>query len=564
MTDRAILDRFGPFGPAEINMIDGIGNGMSDRIGAGGLPEPEDETCRVRAELVRFLLLGHPDAPKIHEKGLRLSGAWITGVLDLEGCRVPRDIGLLDCRFDRTPVLRSAIIDTLAFDGCDLPGLDAKRLEARGDLLFRASSVQGPILLTGSRIGGDVVFDGATLANVGGAALKAERCAVRGGVFLRGATVRGRFDLAGARIGGDLDLTGATLDRPGELVMGADSVHVDGDLMLRLADVSGGVSVVTAQIGGDLDLTGTQVSRPGDMAANFDRTVVRGALFLRADARITGALSLNGANLGAILDDPACWPARGDLRLNRCLYGALLGGTIEAGPRLDWLARQTPERWGEDFWPQPYEQLAAVLGQMGHDDDKRRVLITKERLARRARRRRAGNGLTRVMLTLVDGLMGVTVGYGRKPLLAMLWILLIWVSGTFVYAHLDDAGAMRPNVPVVLRSAEWVLCATPAGTVTTVVSLGGDREGLARPEETQLACYRRQPEASAYPKFNAPMLSADAMLPGLGGGQVNYWSPDTRSAVGDAGKWFMYFQTAAGVALGLLAVAGFSGIVKTN
>lgn len=64
--------------------------------------------------------------------------------------------------------------------------------------------------------------------------------------------------------------------------------------------------------------------------------------------------------------------------------------------------------------------------------------------------------------------------------------------------------------------------------------------------------------------MNAAILSADALLPGLGGGQVNYWSPDTRSDIGNAGKWFMYFRAAAGVALGLLAVAGFAGTVKTN
>jgi hypothetical protein len=34
--------------------------------------------------------------------------------------------------------------------------------------------------------------------------------------------------------------------------------------------------------------------------------------------------------------------------------------------------------------------------------------------------------------------------------------------------------------------------------------------------------------------------------------------------LGSAGKWFLYFQTLAGWALSLLAVAGFSGIVKSR
>lgn len=177
------LARFGALGSAEIALIDGLGSGSVDRIGSGGLPDPEDEKRRVRAELIRFLLLGGPDAPRLHEKGIRLSGAWIVGPLDLEGCRVPRDIGLLDCRFEARPVLLSAIIDTLAFDGSDLPGLVANRLDARGDLLFRSATIRGRLELRGARVGGDMVFDGASLENPGDSVLYAERISVRGGAF---------------------------------------------------------------------------------------------------------------------------------------------------------------------------------------------------------------------------------------------------------------------------------------------------------------------------------------------------------------------------------------------
>ncbi|HSO47328.1 MAG TPA: hypothetical protein VLQ68_05280 [Rhizobiaceae bacterium] len=564
MADRSGLDRFGALSPAEVTLIEGLATGIVDRVGAAGIPAIGDEARRVRAELVRFILLAHPGAPAMHEKGLRLSGAWITGVLDLEGCRVPRDIGLLDCRFEATPVFLSAVIDTLAFDGSDLPGFDANRLEARGDLLFRSATVRGPILLRGSRIGGDLNFDGAILDDPGGRVLAAERSSVRGGVLLRGAKVKGSLALPGARIGGHLDLVGLTLERPDGDALETDSIQVEGDMALRHASVSGGVSLATAQIGGDLDLTGAQVSRPGEMAVNLDRTTVKGAFFLRAGAKIDGVLSLSGANFGSIVDEPACWPAKGDLLLNRCLYGALLGGAVESTSRLDWLSRQSPKRWGEDFWPQPYEQLASVFGQMGHDEDKRRVLIEKERLARRARRARARNGATMAFLALKDALMGITTGYGRQPLLALVWIFVIWVVGAGLYSFIDQRHAMRPNSPVVLRSPEWVLCSVPAGSNALLPSVGQERPGLANRQEAQLACFRRQPEASAYPKFNAAMLSADAIVPGLESGQKDAWSPDTRMPIGYAGKWFMYFQTVAGLALGLLAVAGFSGIVKSN
>ncbi len=558
------LARFGTLGAAETVLVEGIGTGAFDRLGAGGLPDTGDEARRVRAELIRFLLVGGPEAPRLHEKGLRLGGAWVTGVLDLEGCRVPRDIGLIDCRFDSTPIFRSAVIDTLALDGSDLPGFSGERLDARGDLLFRSATIHGPVRLRGGRVGGDLILDGAAIDAPGDRALEAERISVRGGALFRGASVRGSLALPGGRIGGDLDLIGAVLERIDGPAIEADSVQVEGDLTLRLAQITGTMSLATARIGGDVDLTGVHVARQGEIAVNLERAVAEGAFFLRQGAAIEGALNLNGARLGAIVDEPACWPAKGDLLLNRCLYGAFLGGVVSAKDRLDWLSRQTPDRWGEDFWPQPYEQLASVLGQMGHDEDKRRVLIEKERLSRRARRNRSGSLVMRAVLQLKDAVIGLTTGYGRLPLLALVWLVLLWSMGALLYAHLDRASMMRPNAPFILRSPEWVLCATPSTERLLLPSLDIERAGLARSGEPQLACYLRQPEASAYPKFNPFMLSADAVVPGSGSGQASYWSPDTRTRQGYLGKWFMYFQTIAGLALGLLAVAGFSGIVKSN
>ena len=298
------LARFGSLGRAELTLVDGIDNGIFDRLGAGGLPAAGDEDRRVRADLIRFLLLGGPDAPVMHEKGLRLGGAWITGTLDLEGCRIPRDVGLLDCRFESPPVLRSGVIDTLSLDGSHLPGFSADRLEARGDLLFRSATITGPIILRGARIGGDLAFDGATLSHPGDRALSAERISVRGGALLRGAVVRGSLAFPGARIGGDLDLVGTTIDRPEAIALDAESAAITGDVALRQMTVTGGITLVSARVGGDVDLSGASVAYPGDRAVNLNRTTADGAFFLREGARIDGALSLNGAVLGAMVDDP--------------------------------------------------------------------------------------------------------------------------------------------------------------------------------------------------------------------------------------------------------------------
>ncbi len=102
-----------------------------------------------------------------------------------------------------------------------------------------------------------------------------------------------------------------------------------------------------------MDCTAASLNQPDMGALQINRAVVQGAFFLRQGAQIHGALDMTGAVIGAIHDEEKCWPGKGDLLLNRCLYGAFIGGPVDAGSRLNWLARQVPQRWGMDFWPQP-------------------------------------------------------------------------------------------------------------------------------------------------------------------------------------------------------------------
>jgi hypothetical protein len=300
------------------------------------------------------------------------------------------------------------------------------------------------------------------------------------------------------------------------------------------------------------------------MALDMSRALIKGAFFLRGGARIAGALSMTGASIGTIHDEAASWPAKGDLLLNRCRYGAFIAAPVDAQSRIDWLSRQAPERWGEDFWPQPYEQLAAVFREMGHGEDSRRVLIVKERLQRRARRARARNPLWRAVLTLTDGFLGVTLVYGRQPLLAFLWLIMFWLLGVGIFGMAEVAGAFKPNNAVVLRSPEWTLCGVPRTGERLLGSPPLAAQGRAAPGQSQLACYREQGEASSYPAFNPWFYSLDTLLPVLDLGQKSFWRPNPIGSHGKLAINYFYFQAIVGWALSLLAVAGFSGLVKST
>jgi hypothetical protein len=560
---RSLAD-FLPLHAAEAKVVAGLGSGDFNRIGNGLCPTGNDPARIVRAELLRLLILGGGDDFRLHEKGLRLSGAEVTGVLDLEGCRIPRDIALTDCRFDASPVLRSAVIDNLFLDGSALSGLQADRLEARGGLSICGATVGGEIRLRGARIGGSIEADGAKIASADGFAIDADGLEARGGILLRGADVRGGITLSGVRLGGDVNMAGGRIERPGEVALNGDGIAARGDMAMRGATITGEVRLLGAHFGGDIDCTSATFAQPGGYALRLNRARIDGAFFLRHGATILGTLDLTATEIGAIDDEEACWPQKGDLLLNRCRYGAFIGGPIDAASRLRWLDRQVSERWEEDFWPQPYEQLATVLREMGHDEEARAVLIVKERLQRRARRSRAKSPLLRAVLALNDGVLAVTVRYGRQPLLALLWLILFWAIGVVVFDLAEQNSALKPNSAVVLRSLEWTMCNLQRTDSRYMPSSGQVLAGRASPGQSQLSCFLSQPEASSYPEFNPWMYSLDALLPVMEIGQKQYWRPDPAKPNGTLTLNYYYFLSVIGWALSLLAVAGFSGLVKSK
>ncbi|MFB4271339.1 hypothetical protein [Nonomuraea sp. GTA35] len=80
---------------------------------------------------------------------------------------------------------------------------------------------------------------------------------------------------------------------------------------------------------------------------------------------------------------------------------------------------------GEEFHPQPYEQLAASYVADGQHDEARAVLYAKERRQQR----------DRALLGRVWGLLqDVTVGFGYKPWRAAAWLVVLLAIGGVVYS----------------------------------------------------------------------------------------------------------------------------------
>ena len=223
----------------------------------------------------------------------------------------------------------------------------------------------------------------------------------------------------------------------------------------------------------------------------------------------------------------------------------------------------------QDFWPQPWEQCAKVLREMGHPEDAREILIEKERLQRADRLRRVESRVARRLSRASDGVLGATIAYGHRPMLAAAWLGGLWVVMFLAFGMAWRMDAFKPNDPFILRGAEWVRCGAEADASLTLAATGAQGEslqvtGLRRPGETRAACLMRQPEGRGYPDFNAGIYAADLLVPLVDLGQQDRWVPDERGQRGWLAKALVYASIVAGWGLSLLAVAGFSGLVKSD
>ena len=522
--------------PAERKLAESVGTGQIVQIGDGTLPAedlPEDDPRVIRTGFLRALILGRIKGHTPHEKGVRVQGAYLRGDgpagasgLDLEGCDLPDDLLLAYCRIPDHLLLRSASLRNLYLNASHLgAGLDADRLRATGGVFLRGEGktgspehrpfvAMGEVRLLGAKLGGSLACNGARLtAGETGMALNADGLEATGTVFLRGLEATGEVRLPGAKLGGDLDCNGARL--------------------------TAAKSPQTGERGKALNLQGARVT---------------GVLFLRDGATVSGVLVLTEADIGTIVDDPGCWPKAGDLVVDGCRYGAFVGGSpVDARRRIDWLLLQPKSHLDSDFRPQPWEECARVLRAMGHEADARAVLIEKEKRQRKARRdrlRREHLYEDAAWFSFWDALMGITTRYGRQPLLAFAWLAGLILLGLGVFEGARNAEALKPNDSIALRSAEWVDCVP-----------GAERYSG---EGSQLACFLEQPEGRGYPAFNPLVYSADALLPIFDLGMQEYWVADENTGFGQGARVYLWVHVTLGWALSLLAVAGFSGLIRTD
>jgi hypothetical protein len=538
--------------------------------GKKGLPpDTTDPDRRVRAGLIRYLMLGGCDGEggaRPHPRGVRIMGGWIDGVLDLQGCETPLVLGLQDCLLSACANLQDARIGALFLPGCAAPqGLDLVRLTTRGSVYLRDRFEAGVTVdLGGARVGGQLACDGGRFLAAEGRALNCDAARIGADVFLSdGFEALAEVNLVGAEIGGQLACDGGRFLVAKGRALNCQAARIGADVFLRdRFEARAGVDFVRANIVGSMKIEGAVL----EFGINLESARIGHGFFWR---KVTGARSvvdLTDARVGPLRDDRASWEGVGRLILDGFHYERI-DGEMSVTDRIAWLgrARHRPRPHapgvpdylnGEDFNPQPHLRLAEVLRAQGDRSGAARVLVDREVRQRRASWWRAHarmDGTWRAgWLSMqedfkrpLDFLFWLLAGYGHRPMRALFVSILLVILAAMLAGAAFDAGQFVPNSAVILTSVSWQEAIAAAGP-------GGG------PLPLWLA---HAPEAADYETFNRWLYGLDLFLPLDALGQEAAWRPRTGEWLGNLAFYSRTFFQAAGWIITALAAAVLTGLV---
>jgi hypothetical protein len=399
---------------------------------------------------------------------IRLPGAQVGGYLRLAGAT----LGTPD-RLSSWPRLVVALLaDGIRING-DLDGRGWNHLDpttprpglvAYGQVRFVDADVRGSVSLSNMRLHGpglDVLF--------------ADRLRVGGTLFLRNVKVTGSIRLQDAKIGSTLDCTAAELTEPRRRPDGSPKPSLDirvstiGKDMFctRGFSATGGVRVRRVEAGKTVSFEQAALGgEPGAVALNAFGLHTQ-ELNLRLAAPAAGDVLLTRASAVEVFDGEVLWRTAGRVDLEDFGYESLSSAPeVDVGTRLRWLRGVLPH-----YDPDPYERLAASYVDAGREERSRQVLLANER-HRHASMRLPGR--------IWGWIQEVTVGYGYRPLLALLWFLAAWTAGAIWFARFYTPAQIDPeHRPPVFNPVLFAL-----DTLLPIVNLGQDEhwrtEGAAQ------------------------------------------------------------------------------------
>ncbi|GAA0782970.1 hypothetical protein E1180_07875 [Roseibium denhamense] len=527
---------------AEEQLLENCRDGEPTFLGDGNLPDAPNDSVEIRADILRYLMLGGCADWPVHERGTELRGAWISGQLDLWFAKTRGRNGFFSCVFEHKIEALQMEADVLNLGGSVFPGLNGQ----------------------GAKI--------------------------TGGVSLRNANTTGEVAFASAEIGGQLSCAGATLDGGRRDALNAQGAKITGDVILLNSMTTGEVSFSGAEIGGQLSFTGVSLDGKDGYALNVQRLVVKDSFFWCDIKRVAGRANFEAAHAADLVDDAPSWDKVERLRLVGFTYDTLVG-PYDLAMRKAWLAKGA--RLLGDFHPQPYQQLAKFFRDSGHRFEAREILVEKEFRQKRetrhgrlrhAIRLRKQTGSDRAEISarffndphwFGDRISLYLTGYGYKPWRSLIALLVLFGLAAIGAKLVWEQGDFAPNSDILLTSPSWQYYANATGSNGKDLFQNPARCWARGPDQTMadrngLPSGTNPPPAPDHPgrdyeTFSSLYYGIDLVVPIINLGQTDAWAPSTTR--GPAGVWFFYLSKvliALGWIITAIAAAAVTGIIRKD
>jgi hypothetical protein len=294
---------------------------------------------------------------------------------------------------------------------------------------------------------------------------------------------------------------------------------------------------------GTVDLSGTHI----------------GSLLDLRSATFKTELNLHETVVGTLKDDKSSWPDQEYLILDGLVYRSIVPS--EVCLRLNWLNLQPKN----SFVPQPYLQLAKVLGDEGDEDGRIKVLM--------AMNDREWSGLS------FKWLLKVTIGYGYHPgwafweivgLTGLGWILYrrSYLAGKIVPMDKGAYGEFKPSGLPPSHQTKFSPLIYSLENSLPLVKLGQVDKWQPDPSpDAQVANPTGKPTLGRPLHWPSFLLWLYKFLVYLGlqsadsasstASPVSRWATSARVV-----RWFLWVQILLGWLLATLLLAGVSGIIK--
>lgn|GEM_PF-2551637 len=530
--------------------------------------------------LLQWLLLNTRALSCTHPTGIQIRGAEFRDDVDIQGVRYKGRVGFVECHFGGEVMLQGVRLGVLSFQGSKCKcGLQADGAVIEGDVFLRDGFVsRSEVRLLGARIGGGLDLHAAAIRNSNGVTLNADGAEIKGDVFLRNGFISvGELRLPGATVGGNVEFGDARLRNRGNIAVSLDGASIGGSIYIRRSTIEGATHLPSVCVAGTVQMSGSSFIASSEVCrAVIDLTLANVAGFVAfvdhwsglSPAKISGTVRLRHARFGQLDDSPDVWGmgrgsiAEGQAAVSLDLEGLTYGGvgihakSCDISFRKAWLARGSG---GSDrpFTPQPYNQLATMLYESGHEERAREIRIERNRrLFHEVERSEASTLWLAIVLWVKWLLVGQLLNYGFHTRRTVIALCGMWLFGAVLFWGGWVAGSFKPALPHIYNS--WV---EQIDQVTGEPVIAMDDPQRRR---TYLQRYRgsykdlASNKLTEYPGFMSLVYSADTLLPIVNLHQEPYWEPTGLT------RAYLWLHILGGWLFTTLAVVGFTGIVRRD